>query len=64
PYVPIAYSLGLGIATLSYHEDLCLGLTSDRQAFPDALRMRDLLLDSYERLREAARAAMATGEEK
>ena len=54
PYVPIAYSIGLGIATLSYHEDLCLGLTSDRRAFPDAARMRDLLFDSYERLREAA----------
>jgi diacylglycerol O-acyltransferase / wax synthase len=57
PYVPIAYSIGLGIATLSYHEDLCLGITSDRQAFPDAARMRDLLFDSFERLLAAARAA-------
>lgn len=54
PYVPIAYSIGLGIATLSYDEDLCLGLTSDRQAFPDGARMRDLLYHSYEKLRESA----------
>lgn len=50
PYVPIAYSIGLGIATLSYNQDLCLGLTSDRRVFPDAGRIRELLIESFDRL--------------
>lgn len=50
PYVPIAYSMGLGIATLSYNQDLCLGLTSDRRVFPDAGRIRELLIESFDRL--------------
>ena len=54
PYVPIAYSMGLGLATLSYNQDLCLGLTSDRQVFPDAGRMRELLVGSFDRLRQSA----------
>jgi diacylglycerol O-acyltransferase len=54
PYVPIAYAIGFGLATLSYDQRLCLGLTSDRAAFPMAGRMRELLVDSFNRLRQAA----------
>lgn len=54
PYVPIAYTIGFGLATLSYDQRLCLGLTSDRQAFPDGGRMRELLPAAFARLQLAA----------
>jgi diacylglycerol O-acyltransferase len=57
PHVPVGNDLGLGVAVLSYNQNLYFGITSDAQAVPDAALFRDLLLESWNGLRAAAGVA-------
>jgi hypothetical protein len=54
PQVPTGYDLGVGLAVQSYDGQLCLGLISDANAAPDANRLRDFILESFEELARAA----------
>ena len=54
PRVPTGYNLGIGCAVLSYDGKLFYGLTADTHAAPDARRLRDFILASFEELCRAA----------
>ena len=54
PQVPTGYELGIGCAALSYAGKLFFGLTADAHAAPDAGRLRNFILASFQELCRAA----------
>jgi len=54
PHVPTGYELGVNCAVQSYDGKLCFGFTADAKVVPDAERVRDLTLQSFEELHRAA----------
>ncbi len=54
PYVPIAYAIGFGVAVMSYDQGLFIGLGADARAMPDVAIMRQLIVESFAELRQAA----------
>jgi diacylglycerol O-acyltransferase len=54
PQVPTGYELGIGCAAQSYDGKVFFGLTSDTDAAPDATRLRDFILVSFQELCRAA----------
>jgi diacylglycerol O-acyltransferase len=60
PYVPIATTLRLGVATLSYCDQLVFGVTGDRDSSPDIDVLARGIEDGLAELVAAARDAGAT----
>ena len=54
PYVPIGNDMGLCCAIASYNGKLYVNFSADSAAVPDLDRLRDVLIEKYSALREAA----------
>jgi hypothetical protein len=54
PHVPCGSDVGISVAISSYNQNLYYGVTYDLQAAPDGELFRDLLVEAWEELRDAA----------
>jgi WS/DGAT/MGAT family acyltransferase len=54
PWVPIGWRMGLGVAVMTYDQDLCFSLTADRSVLADLDRLAGFIAEAFDELREAA----------
>jgi WS/DGAT/MGAT family acyltransferase len=54
PWVPIGWRMGLGIAVMSYDQQLAISLTADRSVLADLERLGEFIRDALTELAEAA----------
>jgi diacylglycerol O-acyltransferase len=51
PWVPLAWRMGLGVAVMSYDQDLSFSLTADRSVLPDLETISDYIQEAFDELR-------------
>jgi hypothetical protein len=51
---PLGWQMGLSCAVTSYHGEIAMTLVADPSLVPDVMHVRDLLVDAYFELRQAA----------
>jgi WS/DGAT/MGAT family acyltransferase len=54
PWVPIGWRMGLGVAIMSYDQQLAVSLTADRSVLADLERLGDFIGEAFAELAEAA----------
>ena len=60
PVVPLLPNVGLGVALMSYNGTVCWGLNADPELVPDLAVFKRMLVESYERVAEAAEVKTLT----
>ena len=60
--VPLAGTLGYGVAIVSYNQGLFFGLIAEPRMMPDVDFMKSCIADAFEELKTAARGAMSAEE--
>jgi WS/DGAT/MGAT family acyltransferase len=57
PWVPIGWRMGLGVAIMSYDQQLSMALTADRSVLADLERLGDFVREAFQELCRAAGVA-------
>lgn len=58
PWVPIGWRMGLGVAIMSYDQQLAISLTADRSVLADLDRLGEFIKEAFAELAEAAGVAL------
>ena len=62
PLVPLSTNMNLGVAALSYHGQVHLGLLADRHRWPDLALLEAGIDDAFAELRKLAASAPRDGD--